>query len=646
MLGSSKKRLVTAVVAIGAMCAAGLAAAPGAQAASPRKALNASAPRWLAHAAKRGAAASSSAVQARVYLTPNGGTAAVTAAVAAVSDPSSANYQNFLTTAQYQARYEPTSAAVKSVSSWLSANGLKVVGVEANHRYLTVTGNVAAAQKAFNVSIAKYAHDGQNVQAPSGNLSVPTSVASLVLGVDGLDTTVTRLTPTTSPPVPQPAAFVNARPCSKYYGQVAASVQADFKTPLPKFQGKTLPYAVCGYTGPQLRAAYEGDTKLTGAGVTVGVIDAYASPSIKSDVQTYARNNGDVQWAPGQYTQTVAPTFTETGDDECGATGWYGEETLDVEAVHAMAPGAKVHYYGAENCEDTTLTDELATVVTANKVDIVTNSYGDLGEQDQTTASVMAFDQVAQQAALQGISLMFSSGDNGDEVAETGLKQADWSATDAYVTAVGGTATAIGRTANLAWQTGWGTDKYSLSANGKSWTPVGYLYGAGGGYSSLINRPAYQNGVVPANAPAGRAVPDVAMDADPTTGMLVGETQAFSNGNHYGEYRIGGTSLASPLFAGFTALALQHSKSRLGLLNYAIYAKAGSSVYNDVKGAAPDAGNVRPDFVNSVDATGGIVYSVRTFNQDSSLKVKKGWDDVTGVGVPSLSYPTSFKVKK
>ena len=52
--------------------------------------------------------------------------------------------------------------------------------------------------------------------------------------------------------------------------------------------------------------------------------------------------------------------------------------------------------------------------------------------------------------------------------------------------------------------------KYSLSANGKSWTPIGFLYGAGGGFSALFNRPAYQNGVVPANSPPGRAVPDVA----------------------------------------------------------------------------------------------------------------------------------------
>ena len=62
-----------------------------------------------------------------------------------------------------------------------------------------------------------------------------------------------------------------------HYGQVKAATQADFKTPLPKFQGETLPYASCGYTGPQLRAAYEGDSEPRPARAsTVAITDAYA----------------------------------------------------------------------------------------------------------------------------------------------------------------------------------------------------------------------------------------------------------------------------------------------------------------------------------------------------------------------------------
>jgi subtilase family serine protease len=211
---------------------------------------------------------------------------------------------------------------------------------------------------------------------------------------------------------------------------------------------------------------------------------------------------------------------------------------------------------------------------------------------------------------------------------------------------LGGTSTAIGGDGRLLFQTGWGTNKWTLSGN--AWSGPTWLYGAGGGYSSLFNRPAYQNGVVPANGSdaAYRAEPDVAMDADPNTGMLIGETQLFPNGPAYGEFRIGGTSLASPLMAGFQALSNQHAGGPQGFLNPAIYAAAKSdpSEFLDVKGKPADAGVVRPDFANGVDASGGIVYSVRTFNQDSGLDgngaVQPGWDEVTGIGVPSQKYLT------
>ena len=74
------------------------------------------------------------------------------------------------------------------------------------------------------------------------------------------------------------------------------------------------------------------------------------------------------------------------------------------------------------------------------------------------------------------------------------------------------------------------------------------------------------------------------------------------DGKAYGEYRIGGTSLASPLFAGMTALRTQKAGERLGFLNPSIYANADSGAFTDVKGTPKDAGNVRVDYVNGVDA--------------------------------------------
>ena len=79
-------------------------------------------------------------------------------------------------------------------------------------------------------------------------------------------------------------------------------------------------------------------------------------------------------------------------------------------------------------------------------------------------------------------------------------------------------------------------------------------------------------------------------------------------------------------------------------MNPAIYqlAKSGSGAFSDVVPNHTGQGNVRADYVNSVDASQGILYSVRTFDQDSSLFTSKGWDDVTGLGVPNLGFLAAF----
>jgi subtilase family serine protease len=624
------RKFSATLIAGATLVAAALAAGGPAQAAqaSGRQAVAHTKPMWIAHAKHLGAAKSSAAVQGRVYLAPRGGMAALKEAALAASTPGSATYHQFLTPAQYRAQYAPTSADVSAVRSWLTTSGLHVDKVAPGNRYLRISGNVGGAEKAFGAQIGRYVHNGRTVQAPSSALTVPDAVASNVLTITGIDTTPHLTAPKSST---LPAAFVNAKPCSAYYGETPATNQADGTTPLPKFDKHTLPYAVCGYTGPQFRGAYEGGTVLDGAGVTVAITDAYASSTMSADAIQYAGLHGDRGYLDGQYTEVLPAQYTHAG--LCDPAGWSGEQTLDVEAVHAMAQGANIRYYGAASCFDADFLDTLGQVVDDDKAQVVTNSWGDL-DSNETADATAAYELIFLQGATQGISFLFSSGDNGDELANSGVVQTDYPASDPYVTAVGGTATAIGASNALSWQTGWGTQKYSLSADGAGWNPVGYLYGSGGGFSSLFAKPDYQSHL----RGDRRAVPDVAMDADPTTGMLVGQTQLFPQHEvKYGEYRIGGTSLASPLFAGMTALALQSSaKSQAGLLNPVIYANP--RAFTDVTGPGPDAGNVRADFANGVDDSDGILYSVRTFNQDSSLRVTRGWDDVTGLGSPNLGW--------
>ena len=649
----AKTSLATAAVA-GALVVTGLMAAPSANAAPKRHSFTRTAPTWTARANSLGAAPSKAQSSFRVYLAPQRGVESLKADVAKVSDPASVGYRHFLSAAQYHARYDATSATVAKLSSYLRSNHVKVTSVEAHHRYIAASGSNADVQKALGVTLKKFHHRGHLVQANVDPVTLPSTVASSVLTVTGLDTTPNLVKHNSNPQAAQLAArkavappsdgFRNARPCSRYYGQVAAKYKADFKTPLPKFGGKVLPYSVCGYTGPFLRQAYEGDNKtgLSGKGVTVAITDAYASPTIASDANRYAEAHGDGSYTKGQLTQVAPKSYTN--EDTCSASGWYGEETLDVEAVHAMAPDASIRYYGASSCFDNDLLATLNKVVDQNKASLVTNSWSDV-EQNETPDAVAAYEQVFLQGAMQGIGFMFSSGDSGDELAHTSSKQVDYPSSDPYATAVGGTSDAIGADGNFLFQTGWGTVKYSLNAQGNGWTSVGFTSGAGGGASSLFNRPDYQQGVVPNSNGSGRGVPDVGLDADPTTGMLVGQTQTFSDGVYYDEYRIGGTSLASPLFAGQTALLQQHTGGRLGFLNPTIYSGTNKAAFTDVAGSPKDVGNVRADFSNSEDTTGGVLYSVRLFNKDSSLSVAPGWDNVTGVGAPNAKWLTAVPAK-
>jgi len=599
-----------------------------------------STPAWTAGARALRAAPASQAVGVRVYLAPRGGTAALNAAIRAVSTPGSASYRHFLTPAQYRARFAPTAASVASAESWLRGAGMRVTGVAPANRYVMATGTVASAERAFHVKLAMFQRGSRIVRAPVGDARVPKGLKAAVLGVTGLDTArhIRRHADLGPPP-----AFVNGRPCSLFYGQVLADKQADFTTPLPKFNGSFRPYAHCGYTPLEFRSAYgTSDSGLTGKGATVAITDAFAAPTIRFDANHYATRHGDPAFTQTSFTQSI-PTQPFRNVNLCGGNGWFGEETLDVEAVHAMATGAHVIFYAARSCTDTDFLESLQRIVDDNKASIVTNSWGDL-DQNTTSGTVVAYEQIFKQGAMQGIGFMFSSGDDGDEFLSSGRVQTDYPASDPWVTAVGGTSTAIGAGGELQWQTGWGTHEFALSDNGKSWVPAfepPFLYGAGGGFSTLFNRPAYQDGIVH-EAQAGRAVPDVSLDGDPTTGMLVGETQAFPNGVRYGEYRIGGTSLSSPLFAGVQALAAQAAGGRLGFANPGIYAlaKAHPGAFRDV--VHHGGANVRADYVNGVNPKEGIFYTLRTFDQDTSLHTKKGWDDVTGIGTPSPIYPEAF----
>ena len=208
-----------------------------AHAATGNAVLKGSIPAWANSKNLVGTADPGGDVGFRVYLGWSNDSA-VQALASAVSDPSSSSYRKFLTPAQFRQEFAPSQAQVGAVQTWLKSQGFSV----------------------------EY--------TPQNNVTIPDSLSGMVSGVAGLDDSaqfvVTDHTPgaTNAPP---PAAFVNAPPCSAYWGQAQAT---GFTSP---YGSGTLPYAPCGYTPARIKGAYGlSQTSYDGSGQTVAIIDAYA----------------------------------------------------------------------------------------------------------------------------------------------------------------------------------------------------------------------------------------------------------------------------------------------------------------------------------------------------------------------------------
>jgi subtilase family serine protease len=214
-------------------------------------------------------------------------------------------------------------------------------------------------------------------------VTVPASVAPAVLTITGLSASSARPGPgftgleagpagtgarqaeaTATSPSP-----VNKGTCSDYWGQKAAST-------LPPAYGRTLDYDLCGYVPGQLRAAYGvGRSGLTGKGVTIAIVDQGSSPTIVSDVNTYMSRHGGEPLRPGQLAKYLPSDIARSCAAMNSAPEGYGEESLDVEAAHAMAPGADIAYVGADCANDPApLLDAVTRIVDRHLADSASTS--------------------------------------------------------------------------------------------------------------------------------------------------------------------------------------------------------------------------------------------------------------------------------
>jgi subtilase family serine protease len=632
-LHSARSRnLRRGLVLLGATALSVSFAATSGYAASPdlgshsRTAVPGTAATWTSRADAIGAPRATTSLSFNVVL-PLRDAAGAARFAAAVSDSKSASYGHYLTPKQFNARYAPTAAQVRAVRSYLKGQGFAISGVAQGNRWISVRGTVRQVEQAFDATLKTYRYQGRTLRASATPLSVPASMSGRISGFVGISQSPSLRHPLAVSPAPDrsfgPADAVPPRAaCSVFWDQNEQIA--------PLAYGRTsFPTNNCGYSPAQLRSAYGVQSAVshgdTGRGITVAIIDAYGSPTILADANAYSDLQGEPEFAAGQYTETLMTPFDLQG--ECGPDGWNEEETLDVEAVHGLAPGANVHYIGAQDC-DTGIDAAVNYVLQNHVANIVSNSYGFAGE-DGLGAEVALEHSQFTQAAIEGIGFYYSTGDDGDNVAiGAPHPEPDFPATDPLVTAVGGTSLAVNSHNGYLFETSWGDDldsvNFATSPSSYSVAPPGsFLFGGGGGVSALFAEPLYQRLAVPnslakLNGPtAMRVIPDVAAVGDPETGFLI-----LFRGT---PTQIGGTSLACPVFAGIQALASQGRRFPIGFANPLLYVlNLSGATFHDVQ--APTS------TVAMMTQSGR---SLLTMGQDSSLTSTRRYDDTTGLGTPN-----------
>lgn len=265
-----------------------------------------------------------------------------------------------------------------------------------------------------------------------------------------------------------------------------------------------------GYQPSQVKSAY-GVSQLsyTGAGQTIAIIDAYGSPTIQNDLNTF-----DTQFGLPSTTVTVAyPNGKPSRTDG----GWALESSLDVEWAHALAPDAKIMLVVAKSASTSNLLSAIQ-YATDHGAQVVSNSWG--GSEFSNEANDDTYFEHT------GVVYTASAGDSG--------AQAEWPAASPYVLSVGGTSLTINANGSYGGETAWSS--------------------SGGDQSSYELRPVYQNNWTSVVG-SQRGIPDIAWDADPNTGVSVYDST--SDQGQSGWFEVGGTSVGAPSWAAMIALADQ-----------------------------------------------------------------------------------------
>jgi subtilase family serine protease len=312
---------------------------------------------------------------------------------------------------------------------------------------------------------------------------------------------------------------------------------------------------------------------IDGRGRTIVIVDAFGSPTIQNDLKVFDQTFGLPDPPSFKIIQPAGavPPYPQDPFGAADRSGWAVETSLDVEWSHVMAPGANIllvetpqsETEGVQGFPEIVQAENF--VIDHNLGDVISQSFGATEETFPSKASILGLRSAFFNARRHHVTVLASSGDQGatDLLADTSccfpFRVNSWPSADPLVTSMGGTQLHLDNQGNrIAPDEVW-NDRFGAG---------------GGGFSSVFGRPDFQEDVTRV-VDGHRGTPDISMSAAVDGGVDVFYSfQDFGRGQTQPQpqwHIVGGTSEASPLFAGVVALANQLAGHRLGYLNPHLY---------------------------------------------------------------------------
>jgi kumamolisin len=471
-----------------------------------------------------------------------------------------------LTRDELAERYGADPADVDLVRQTLTGLGLAVTAVHPATRRVKVAGTLGELSRAFGVTLqlVRSASPGGHVvthRYREGPVYVPAALAGVVLAVLGLDT----------------------RP----------QFRAHFRPRAAAAQGTS-------YSPNQVADIYQFPAGTTGAGQTIAVIELGGGFST-SDLDAYFGGLGIP--VPAISAVGVDGASNAPGSDPTGADV---EVALDIDVIGAAAPGATQVVYFAPNSGDQGFVDAISEAAQASPAPIAISISWGQSEDSWTAQGRAAMDAAMADAAALGITVCAASGDNGSgDAVKDGQPHVDFPASSPYALGCGGTKLlADPSTGAISSEVVWNETASNEGAGGGGVSdqfPLPSWQASAGVPAQAGGSPGGSGGSSGSSGSSGRGVPDVAGNADPTTGY-----QIYSDGK---AQVVGGTSAVAPLWAALVSRLAEATGQRFGLIQPALYA-----------GVTPGA-----DVAGFRDITSG---------NNGAYAAGPGWDACSGLGSP------------